>query len=424
MTRPILVIDIGEDIVRAGVFSGKRVELIRDIAIPFKGDLKVAMSTLVKEAGIKNLSGSVVGLPYSSVGMRIMTLPFTDSKRLEEILPFEVGDIFLKGSEELVLGGIPLADGKVLAASIERGILRNYLDIFKESGIDPSWVSLSLFSKDRLLKRLYDGSDIAAFLDADSLVVNKGGMPCFFKGVKDEVDLRLTLAFLEGYGNEIKRFYATGKGMGFLEAIGIKPISINDPWGDRAGLFAMAYHFREGFKKGINFRKGEFADTRERGAVRNWSKVAAALLALLTVLWGGYSYIRYETISEGLKRMKAGLEHDYRALFPEDARVVDSLYQLEVKLKELKETGGILKEEVNVLDILKGFSEAGERVRFYQFEIEGERVVAKGETDSFEEANNFKEALQRLPYFKDIILTDAKAKARGVGFSITGLIKK
>lgn len=424
MRVPLLVIDIGEDIVMAGLFSRKRLELIRSIAIPFKGDLKVAISTILKEFGNKNLSWSVVGLPYSSVAVRIMTLPFTDTKRLEEVLPFEAGDIFLKGSKELVLGGVSLADGNVLVVSIERGILRNYLDILKESGIDPSWVSLSLFSRDRLLKKLYDGSDTAAFLDAESLVVSKGGRACFFKGIKDGMDLRLTLALLEGDGNEIERFYATDKGMKYLDALGKNPISIKEPWHDMAGLFAMACHFKEGFKGGINFRKGEFAGTKERESVRNWSKTAAALLVLLMVLWGWYSYIRYETMSEDLKRMKTNLEHDYHALLPEDARVIDPLYQLEVKLKELKGTTGVMKGGVNVLDIMRGFSEAGERVRFNQFEIEGERVAAKGETDSFEEANNFKESLQRLPYFKDIILIDAKAKARGVGFGITGLIKR
>ncbi len=426
MAKFHLIIDIGKDSIQAGVFSTKKAQVKRIFTQHIDGDLKEALFSILQDMdneGYKDLSWIAVGLPADSITIRIMTLPFSDKKRVEEIIPFEVEDTLIKGASEMLTGAIPLADGKTMAVVIEKDILRWYLDIFEELKIDPVWIGVSLFSKDQLLKDIYDGNETAAFLDSDSVVVLKDKMPLFFKTIKDDMDLRLTLASLDQEGIDIKSFYCTEGMAEKLNKLEKEAIPLDQYQNGETGVHALAAHSNKGFKGSINFRKGEFSSTGEIKAAIKGIKTAVVLLAFLIGLWGGHLYLQYKTLNKEMATTKGELSAAYRKLFPEDSTIVDALYQLEVRFKGLRERKNVVGRGINVLEILRELSETTDnkdKIRLYQLQIHGEKITAKGETDSFEGANRFKDALSNLHSFEEIILTDVKIMAGGgVNFLIS-----
>ena len=76
---------------------------------------------------------------------------------------------------------------------------------------------------------------------------------------------------------------------------------------------------------------------------------------------------------------------------------------------------------------MRKLSEIGNKeysARLYEMHIHPGRMTANGEAGSFEGANNFRDAVSRLPYFEDIMLTDVKDQAHGgVSFSIAIAVK-
>lgn len=431
MAKTVIILDFNPSSVNAGVFSdrGRSLEMVEYFPGPANGDMKKAVAEVfdaMRSKGITDFSRVIAGLPANLVSLRIMELPFSDRKKLEEILPFEARDVFVKNVEELTLCAMPLADGRVLAAAVEKALMSEWLEFLKGRGADPFWVTSSLFSKHILLKR-FDAPEVSAFVDANSVTVVKGGKPRFFKGISGGVDLSFALRALEEDGVVVGKFYATAEAARLLKDLGKDSEVLNEYAEGKSGILALARHFKEGqLNDAVNFRHGEFADGKEIRAAEKGLKRAAALLVVLLVLWVGYSYLRYSIASASLVQSNKKLEGAYRDLFQGD-RVVDATLQLEAKLKTLKDEKGVLKGSVNPDDIMAELSEAVNRndggTRIYSLRIEAGRLVANGYAGSFEGANSFRDAVSRLPYFKDITLTDVKARAGGgASFSLSASI--
>lgn len=441
MAKPILIIDFGSASVKAGIVTPRQWKLAWSAEVPVnlpakdfgagvKDSAAEALSALlqkIRSAGLWGFSRVLAGLPPASMSIRIIALPFSDKKKLAEVLPFEARDIFPKDIEELVLASIPLSGSKVLAVAMEKKVVQEYMDMLRAHGLDPSWIGSSIFSKDRFLRRLYEGDEGAAFIDTESLTVISKGRPCYFQNIKDNTDLRLALASVEEDGIGITRFYATAKQAELLKTIG-KSATVTRQYEDwQTGLLALACHAQEGLRDSLNFCAGEFVDTKETAYVQKWLKITAILFIALTSLWGGYIYLRYQTLYTSLLQIRGSIDKAYHELFPGEAKVVDALHQMEIKLKDLREEKKIINGGINVLEIMRQLSEGAgkaDKVRLFSLHIHERRVVANGETASFEGANNFRDTVARLSYFKDILLTDVKATTQGgVSFSITLSLK-
>ena len=424
MTRPVLVIDIGGESVSAGLVSNGTVDNL--VSHGINGEVREALKSVLEDMekmGYREFSRVVVGLPGDSMSMRIIRLPFADRKKLEEVLPFELETTLLKGTGQTMTGTVQLADERTLAVVIEKDVLRGYIETLEELGLEPNWVGSSIFSRERLLKKIYDGEETAALVDDGAVVVRKDGKPLFFKGIRDEAELKLALASLEAEGVEIKRFYCTEGAAKRLEGLGKDPTPAGAGLKNGyTGVEALALHLADGLKDTVNFRTGEFADTTEMEAAKKGAKVALVMLAVLAVLWALNLVVQFSTLNSSTSLVEERLSGAYSTLFPEEKNIVDAAYQLEVKLKELREKNIIFEGNIAVLEgmmALAGAAGPETRVRLYRVQMHGEKITAKGETESFETASRFKDALSRLPYFEEIKLTDVKTKAGGrVSFSV------
>lgn len=426
MAKPVLIIEFCRDFVRAGIFAARRLTPLNYFSKPRTGDTHGALSALlaeIKSNGFDAFSRVAVSLPADLISIRVITFPFSDAKKVNAVIPFETRELFVKDSADLVLETLRLSGDRTLVAAVEKDVLRQFLGILKELSINPVWLGLSLFSKDRLVKRLYTGEDTAALLDNNSLTAVTGPSPCLFKAIKDPMDVSLALSYAHAGGAEIKRLYASS-GAAKMAATAGMDVTLTDEYGDENnGLLAMALHLGEGLGDAVNFRKGEFAGTVEAKSVKRRVQAAIVMIAALAGLSAGLLYLRHTTLDSALEQLDASLERGYMELFKGEAKVIDPLYQLEAKIKALNDEEQMLKDRVDVLRVMNELAlsvNKGEKLRLYKIEMRPGMVIAGGETVSFEAANKFRDALSKRAYFKDITLTDVKGKADGgVSFSIS-----
>jgi len=430
MARPLLIIDMGRDSLRGCALApGKgRAEVFFDA--PLNGDMKASISAILKEmegAGFTSFGRVYLGVPADALTMRVVRVPLEDRKKVEEILPFELEDMLVRGTENYIFDAAPLSDGSVMAVALEKQAMGQYLDIFREAGLEPFWVGSSLLAKDRLLAKVNSSSGAAAFIDNESLIISNGTGPLLYKMVRGKMDVQLALASVESGGLEVGTFYYCGEASRALVPSGRGAAAAGD-WDERfTGLMALVLQIEDGQKEAVNFRKGEFANTEAFDRARKGFKVTAALMLLLAALWGGFVYVQSRSQSEKAANIKRELTGSYTKAFPTEHRVADPLYQLEIKLKEQADDMGVMGRGIDVLENMRLLAEAGGAagITLYELSMSGQRVTAKGKGASFEEAVKFKNELVKLKAFNTPALTDVKTSVSGgVTFSIALDIKE
>lgn len=200
MGQMILGLDIGQSSIK-GVrltkgFRGLRLvdlfvqPILRDGVYPKPGQLSIrqieALETLIAEEKISRRDLIALSLPGDLISFREMDFPFSDPKKLEQIVPFEMEAELPFDLDELTIDYMalekhrksppPEAEKKhpLLIAAIQNTILSGYLEQLKSIEIDPAWVgpnALALYSYARYQL------DIADKIDSDQdslLIVNIG----------------------------------------------------------------------------------------------------------------------------------------------------------------------------------------------------------------------------------------------------------
>ncbi|MEW6162297.1 MAG: hypothetical protein AB1606_03100 [Nitrospirota bacterium] len=113
------------------------------------GDYELKLTTTFPVSSIKDLpegiEESYLSLPLSYLNFRTVELPFSDRRRIREVLPFELNNLILNGSDSVVFDNITLGNingkYKVLAIYIEKIILREILERFKAFNIYPKVIT-------------------------------------------------------------------------------------------------------------------------------------------------------------------------------------------------------------------------------------------------------------------------------------------
>jgi len=206
MGQMILGLDIGQSSIK-GVrlskgFRGLRLvdvfvhPILRDDSSPEPGHLSSgqieALEILIGEGKILQHDLIALSLPGDLISFREMTFPFSDPKKLEKIVPFEIESELPFDLDELTIDYMALknraqmrhseseavetrgSNNLLLIAAIQNSILSNYLEQLQPLGIDPAWVgpnALALYSYAQYFIGL--GSGIEHEQD-EVLVVNIG----------------------------------------------------------------------------------------------------------------------------------------------------------------------------------------------------------------------------------------------------------
>jgi type II secretory pathway component PulL len=299
--------------------------------------------------GIGNgINGFCMSLPLNILNFRVLKLPFSDKEKLKGVIPFELDALLLEGSKQVVFDSIVLGDS--------------------EKGYDILVVYTGKETLDEIMKHL-------ASKEIDPRFITSIELQAAIGDGKNDIGSRLT---------------------NFR--------SLTEEERIRAAM-------RELTATSLNLRTGPFAYTRESEKVRKTLRTTAFLLLLLTFAVNGDLLFRFASAKKEQASISKEMKAMYTALFPDEKRVTDELYQMKSHMKEISERE-IALSGVSPLQLLSELSrEKMEGVRFDEIRNEGGLITLKGEASSMERANGVKTRISG--FLKDVSLPDMKPSAEG-----------
>ena len=148
MTKAVLGLDINEDFLAAVVVeqSGKEKRLVACGSIEYDESSSLAemVGELLAQVGWQG-GDSSCGFSISRLSLRNLTIPFTDRRKIDQVLPFELEDQLLTPVDEQVVEHIVTRTSDnashLLVAGLEKDELRHYLDSLEENGLHPERMS-------------------------------------------------------------------------------------------------------------------------------------------------------------------------------------------------------------------------------------------------------------------------------------------
>lgn len=404
----ILIVDLSGERITAGVFSSVGREPKSFWILQATGDLRVDVSRLCAEltsSGYGRFSTVVIGLPVNVVSLRVIELALEDKDKTLDVIPFETKDLFLKPSVELVYGISLLTGNKKIVAAVDKSVLREHIDAFKTAKISPTVISLSMFSRHRLLKKKAFSGD-CAFIDKSTFTALRGGKPLMYKHLNSEVDLSLAIATCESEGITISHFFASYEGLKILKAIGMEGEIVSGYDEQMAGIDSLYLSLQEEGIAGIfNLRAGESVESDTDVSLERLSRMTMMLSVVFIATSIVYTAIKQLSITAGIKAVSTELEKQYKDVFPGETKIADPLYLMEAKLKALKTEGMALSDGVDAAGVMITLSEAARDIgglKVVALEISPGKLTAVCEMSTYEKASLFGKALQNQALFTQV----------------------
>jgi general secretion pathway protein L len=314
-------------------FRGFAVQEVKAVELPPDGTpaerLQAGLAALDLTPPLGPDDSVAVALPGALAATHLITLPFSDPKRIEQVLPAEVEGTIPFDLDEVVWDAAVLGQSggktEVLVGVVRKSVLRDHLAALAAAGIEPRVVTLAPLALAALGERavlVAEGEPplTAALLDAGpdraDLALIDAGRPVLARALASanaqawaaamtDPDARARL--LATLSRDLKislrarkiapqRLLLGGALASIPEAaerlsaevqLPAEPVVL--PAGDGSGALALGLALRAQFPRGrVNFRKGEFAFTKDfsqvRGRLVRLGIAAAVLLALGLVL--------------------------------------------------------------------------------------------------------------------------------------------
>jgi general secretion pathway protein L len=148
MAQKVIGVDLGEASVKVAVLetSFRQASLVEFLERPvpegeepYLDRASQALRALLAEAGLRDVV-AYAAIPGDQVSIRVLELPFTDEKKLEQVVGFELESQIPHALEEVVVDHqlISSSEGsRVLAAAVRRDYVRQLLRALGEAGVPP-----------------------------------------------------------------------------------------------------------------------------------------------------------------------------------------------------------------------------------------------------------------------------------------------
>jgi len=143
MPGKILGLEISKESVTAvqviSGLKGYQVTACGRVNIEDDGGLDEALKILSQQVALKS-DTYITSIPSEDISYRNLQMPFKESKKIRQTLPFEIETVVPLPVEDLVVD-FNITDqsdqSEVLAVSVKKGAISGYLEKLKAYGIDP-----------------------------------------------------------------------------------------------------------------------------------------------------------------------------------------------------------------------------------------------------------------------------------------------
>ena len=472
MSRKVLAIDIRNYSLSAVLLSSSLREHRVDnfIHLPFSGpddaerSLSSALATLTERMEVTG-SDCVVSIPANQFTFRNLKIPFSSSKKIRMVLPYELEPTLPHAVEDLVidfrtLNGASAADQtELIAAAIEKSQLTPYIDALASIKVDPEKLTLSGLATALCLAHQAEKEEDQLFIeindDYGTLFILAGGRlqlirsfplpgPGPSKAKMLCIQIRQTLAaFQESSGLNFQPFEVAVGGIGLDDGhmaaelsgalnIPVKAASLADrlniPLGNEAqsplspaqldNALALALMEAEGYDS-LNFHKGQFAAqkflSKHRSPLIKTGMLAAAVLVLVFFNLGLETY----TLNKRIRQIDTQMAQIFKATFPEVKTVHYPYQEMQARMRETNKNAVLQAEagpHIRSIDILNSISEKIPKtiaVNFNRLVIQPESVLISGTTDTFNSVDDIKGRLEQIRYFQKVTISSANTDRSG-----------
>ena len=472
MSRKVLGIDIRNHSLSAVLLSSSlREHRVDDfIHLPFSGpddpenSLASVLATLAEKMKLAG-SDCVVSIPANQFIFRNLKIPFSDSKKIRMVLPFELEPTLPRAVEDLVLdfhtlNGAPTGDQtELIVAAIEKSRLSPYIDALASIHVDPEKLTFSGLPTALCLANQAGKEEDQLFIEIDNdygtVFILAGGrlqlirslplpQPGPAKAKMLCMQIQQTLAaFQESSGLNFQPFEAAVSGIGFDEDQMAAEISnaLNMPvravaLADRLNIpvenntqspliaaqldnaLALALMEVEGYDS-FNFHKGQFAAqkffSKHKSPLIKTAVLAGAVLALMLFNLALEAY----SLNRRVRRIDTQMTQIFKATFPEVKTVSYPYQEMQARMRETNKNAVLQAEtgpHIRSIDILNSISEKIPetiKVDLTRLVIQPENVLISGTTDTFNAVDDIKGRLEQIQYFQKVTISSANIDRSG-----------
>jgi type II secretory pathway component PulL len=334
--------------------SGRAYSKVEVLDVPVGPEYEIKIERLPHD-----IEEACISVSLDMLSFRTVELPFSDIKKVREVLPFELDNLLLKGSGDVVFDAHLLGEQegkyKFLIVFIRKDVLKKLLDAFRQKGIDP---------------RVITCIDLVAGFDA------------------------------------------------FTSENKIRDMLINETRDSVRPEVRIDIAAKEMAAPAINLRRDEFAYTGDTDKVKKQLGRTAALAACLILLLLSDLVLNTVAMKKESSALRDEMRKTYVGLFPGEKKISSEIYQLKAHIKELKDKENLLSgiSPLQILDYLAGNGRPG--LSFNEIIMERSHIVMKGDCRSLSDVQALKDMM--TGFFGSVAISDTKPLSQGkTAFTIT-----
>jgi type II secretory pathway component PulL len=185
----------------------------------------------------------------------------------------------------------------------------------------------------------------------------------------------------------------------------------------------IALSIEEMKKPAINLRRGEFVYTRDIDKTKKSLRVTAVLAILIMLVLSAGVLLKILSARSEIAFVKNDIRKNYQEIFPGEKNIMNELYQLKSRMKEMKGREDIFLG-IYPLKLLLNLSQIDKQgIVFHEIAADKVNITMKGEAPSLSEVQKVKDKLESL--FDEVTISDSKSSAQDrILFTITAKEKR
>jgi len=387
---------------------------------------------------------------------RNLSLPFTDKKKIEQVLPMELAEQIPVEIDTLLFAYVVTKTGpkgvELLVATIERTVLAEYVALLRSAGFEPEFIGISGYHlAQELITR---GQGNCLLLDIDSnwttLFLLCNGRVASIRSLAgigaddnqtasdDRLALFVKQTLLGGCFGKMQEAGSIAYCNASSQRIPALPDFTVKRYGDEVSLVrggqllhdshcrpenllrlltcGQALSTRSG---GFDFLKDEFRREKTISDYRRQMVLFAVptlLCCLFAALYFAYDYKMLTAKQEGLRQQ---ITEVFNATVPAVTKIVQPVQQLQVFINDAKNTykpDGMISTGYSVIDLL---SELSVRIppvaslKVVRLVADGDVVLLKAVTGDFNTVDTVQRELAKSSFFREVIISSANQGPQG-----------
>ncbi len=418
-----------------------------------------AVGDTLSQSGFRR-GASLVTVGAEFFTYRNLSLPFSDRKKIEQILPFELESRCALEIEELVfdfkIGRKREAGTDVVVAMIQKEVLAAHIAALERAGVYPEKIGISGFALSAILPLESQAESIIVDFAGSraTLFIRAGGSICLIRSIPapagDQESLRSflfnigqTFLYLQNQGLKAEDFdlFLSGAIPGESEIIPalstlfqadriqnlscstVPFVKISAPARVRYEPGTMDRMLADGLKGKrswgeFNFRKDDF---KPRMSIDHKLRLAARLsvpLAVMALAVSAYLFYGFGQLKERQRELDGQIRAVFSETLPEITRIVNPLHQMQIINNDMQKSfrpGGKGTGSHSIVTIL---TELSARIpEQYSFKVvkmvvEKETIRLKAETGDFNIVDAIKKELAKSSLFSEVVIASANQSSK------------